>query len=129
MTASRKRVVLESPYKGTDGNYPENRKYARRAVMDSLMRQEAPIASHLLYTQPGILQDDIETQRQWGIEAGHRWISVAEGVVFYCDRGMSAGMRDAEKIAKSLSVPVEYRWIDKVVYDPIAERATLDPVS
>lgn len=29
----------------------------------SLKRGEAPIASHLLYTQPGILNDDIPDQR------------------------------------------------------------------
>src|SRR6267142_2660884 len=34
-----------------------NTETARRCVRNSLMRGEAPIASHLLYTQPGILHE------------------------------------------------------------------------
>ena len=45
------RVILESPYAG---DIERNVKYARMAVRDSLSRGEAPIASHLLYTQEGI---------------------------------------------------------------------------
>ena len=41
-----RRVILESPYAG---NVEENVAYARAAVRDSLLRGEAPIASHLLY--------------------------------------------------------------------------------
>ena len=44
-------VILESPYAG---DVAANVKYARRCVRDSLSRGEAPIASHLLYTQPGM---------------------------------------------------------------------------
>ena len=47
-------VIVESPYAG---DIETNVKYARRCVKDSLMRGEAPIASHLLYTQEGILDD------------------------------------------------------------------------
>jgi hypothetical protein len=38
-------VILESPYAG---DVEANVAYARAAVRDSLMRGEAPIASHLL---------------------------------------------------------------------------------
>jgi hypothetical protein len=72
-----RRITIESPYAG---NSPwrivaffqrvRNRNYARAAVRDSLMRGEAPIASHLIYTQPGILRDEIEGERQQGIDAG-----------------------------------------------------------
>ena len=47
-------VIFESPYAG---DVEANTEYARRCVRDSLMRGEAPIASHLLYTQPGILHE------------------------------------------------------------------------
>lgn len=70
-----KRVILESPYAG---DVERNVKYARACVRDSLGRNEAPIASHLLYTQEGILKDDIPEERQWGIDAGLAWKSVAE---------------------------------------------------
>lgn len=63
-------VIVESPFAG---DLPKNIAYARAAVRDSLARGEAPIASHLLYTQPGILDDDIPAERQWGIDAGLAW--------------------------------------------------------
>lgn len=53
-------VIVESPFAG---DVEENIKYARAAVRDCLMRGEAPIASHLLYTQEGILNDDIPEER------------------------------------------------------------------
>lgn len=51
------KVILESPYAG---EIDRNIRYARACVRDSLLRGESPIASHLLYTQSGILDDDIE---------------------------------------------------------------------
>jgi hypothetical protein len=38
---------------------------------------EAPIASHLLYTQPGVLRDEIPEERRHGIDAGLAWGAVA----------------------------------------------------
>jgi hypothetical protein len=34
------------------------------------MRAEAPIASHLLYTQVGILREEVKDEREHGISAG-----------------------------------------------------------
>ena len=48
-------VIIESPFAG---DVDKNIEYARKCVRDSLNRGEAPSASHLLYTQPGILDDD-----------------------------------------------------------------------
>ena len=48
-----RRVIIESPYAGF---VKRNEDYARECLRDSLMRGEAPIASHLLYTQPGVLR-------------------------------------------------------------------------
>ena len=39
-------------------------------LRDSLLRGEGPITSHLLYTQPGVLDDQIPEERQMGIDAG-----------------------------------------------------------
>lgn len=44
-------VVLESPYAG---DIERNTNYARDCMRDSILRGEAPIASHLIYTQAGI---------------------------------------------------------------------------
>ncbi len=86
-------VIIESPYAGkTQAEIDNNVAYARACVRDSLARGEAPIASHLLYTQPGILRDEIPTERQWGIDAGLAWRSVAEASVVYTDFGISSGI-------------------------------------
>ncbi|PLS19372.1 hypothetical protein CVD28_02860 [Bacillus sp. M6-12] len=82
-------VIMESPFAG---EVEANIYYARMAVRDSLLRGEAPIASHLLYTQDGILNDDIPEERQHGIEAGLAWGKVAEKTVVYIDKGISRGM-------------------------------------
>lgn len=68
-------VIIESPYAG---DVLRNVSYARAAVRDSVLRGEAPIASHLLFTQAGVLQDDIENERAMGIEAGLAWARVCE---------------------------------------------------
>ena len=104
-----KRVIIESPFAG---DVQANIEYARRCVRDSLMRGESPIASHLLYTQDGILNDDILTERQHGIDAGLAWCAVADLSAVYVDRGMSKGMRYGIKVAEEAGVPVEYRTLE-----------------
>jgi hypothetical protein len=103
-------VILESPYAG---DVEANVAYARTCVRDSLSRGEAPIASHLLYTQPSILNDDIPHERQWGIDAGLAWKSVAEATVVYTDCGVTKGMEYGIEAAKVGGIPVEYRSIGK----------------
>ena len=85
-------VIIESPYAG---NVERNVSYARACLADSLARGEAPIASHLLYTQPGVLDDDIPAERALGIAAGLAWKTVADAQVFYVDLGWSRGMSAA----------------------------------
>jgi len=103
-----KLVILESPYAG---DILRNIQYARRCVRDSLSRGEAPIASHLLYTQDGILNDDILEERQLGINAGLAWISVAELTVVYADFGITAGMKDGMLQARKQGLEIEIRCI------------------
>lgn len=101
-----KLVILESPYAG---DIQANVEYARACVRDSLSRGEAPIASHLLYTQPGILKDDVPDERQWGIDAGLAWGAVAQATVVYTDRGISNGMSYGIAAAKKAGRQIEYR--------------------
>jgi hypothetical protein len=103
-----KLVIIESPYAG---DVEANIEYARRCVRDSLMRGEAPIASHLLYTQPGILDDDVADQRKQGIEAGLAWYALADLSAVYIDKGVSSGMASGMMAAVSAGVPIEYRKI------------------
>jgi hypothetical protein len=103
-----KLVILESPYAG---DIDRNVAYARACVRHSLSLSEAPIASHLLYTQPGILNDDVLEERQWGIDAGLAWKKVAEATVVYYDYGMTKGMQYGIMAAKAAGIPVIYRTI------------------
>lgn len=101
-----KLVILESPFAG---DIERNIAYARMAVKDSLSRGEAPIASHLLYTQEGILDDNIEEERMWGINAGLAWKAKADLQVFYVDYGWSKGMIYGKQYAEEHGIPIEER--------------------
>lgn len=104
-------VILESPYAGS---VERNVHYARRAMRHSLSLGEYPIASHLLYTQPGILDDLDPAQRSLGIEAGLAWRRVADRAVFYTDLGWSAGMIAARQVYMAEGKPYFERSIGAV---------------
>jgi hypothetical protein len=103
-------VILESPFAGDE---QANIDYARLCVRDSLMRGEAPIASHLLYTQPTILNDSIPEERKQGIDAGLAWGKVADATIVYTDCGISEGMHWGIYVANMFDRPIEYRSIKK----------------
>jgi len=102
-------VIIESPYAG---DVEANLAYARRCIRDSLARGEAPIASHLLYTQPGILDDGDPEERQMGLEAGHAWYEAAELCAVYEDRGISHGMQDGIIAAAARGVKIVFRTLE-----------------
>jgi len=103
-----KRVILESPYAG---DIEKNIEYGRACLRDSIMRGEAPIASHLLLTQPKVLDDSNPAERKVGIEAGLAWGEVSDGTVVYEDYGISNGMVYGINRAICAGKPVEYRRI------------------
>jgi hypothetical protein len=97
------RVILESPFGSSDPKVvEENITYARRCIRDCLMRGETPFASHLLYTQEGVLDDNNPEERKFGIEAGFEWRESAEKTVVYTDRGISKGMECGIAHAKKI---------------------------
>jgi len=102
-----KLVILESPYAG---DVEANVAYARSCLLDSLRRGEAPIASHLLYTQ--VLDDTDPDERAQGIAAGLAWRTVP-GVlpVFYVDRGWSRGMLAARDLYDRERIAYETRGL------------------
>ena len=112
MTDEPRRVIIESPY-GSPSRLVLRRNvlYARAAVRDSLLRGEAPIASHLLYTQDGILQDRDPVERMLGITAGLAWRHVASATVVYQDLGITKGMQMGIEAAMSAGIPIEVRVI------------------
>lgn len=99
-------VTIESPFAG---DVERNTEYARRAMLDSLMRGEAPMASHLLY--PQVLDDDIPEERTIGIEAGLAWRDASAKTVVYTDHGISTGMQYGIDRAEQAGKPIEYRQI------------------
>jgi hypothetical protein len=116
-----RRVIIESPFAGR-GPWPLNYirrwlniRYARRCVRDAVLRGESPIASHLLFTQRGILDDKDPTERRMGIEAGLAWGEVADATVIYTDRGISNGMKAGIERAKAEGRPVEQRTLTPAV--------------
>ena len=103
-----KKIILESPYAG---NVAKNIEYARKCVKNSLIHGEAPIASHLLYTQNNVLNDENPDERMVGINAGLAWKSVTDLQVFYVDYGISKGMQYGMDYAKENNIPYELRRV------------------
>jgi hypothetical protein len=110
------RVLVESPFAGkTPEETQKNINYARAAVADCLKRGEAPYASHLFYTQPGILDDTKPIERSLGIDAGLLWGEAAAKTVVYTDRGLSEGMKYGIERASKAGRPIEFRHLSEHV--------------
>ncbi len=114
-------VSLESPF---SGDVPRNIDYARLCVRDCLLRDEAPIASHLLYTQPNILDDKKPKERDLGMFAGFCWNLFAKATVVYVDYGISHGMTVGIHRAEFEERPVEYRTLFKTDQEKFAWEST-----
>ena len=102
------RTIVESPYRG---DVARNKAYLDRCLLDSLSRNESPIASHKIFTD--ILDDENQDERWVGIEAGLAWIQVADLVAVYTDFGISSGMENAMSRARLHKIPIELREIGK----------------
>lgn len=101
------RVIIESPFAGGFSNV----KYSRECIRDCLDRGESPFASHLLYTQKGILDDTIPDERRRGIAAANGWLEVADYVAVYMDLGVTRGMLIGVAKASKLNKPIHLRWL------------------
>jgi|SRR3990172_9678998 len=106
------RIIIESPFWNEDSNIRElNLRYARLCLFDSLKRGEAPFASHLLYPQV-LLDEKDPIIRQWGIEAGFKWMLAVNKIAVYTDRGISSGMQQGINFAKKYAINIEYRSLE-----------------
>ena len=103
-------VLIESPFAGDIDLHIE---YARAGMRDSLNRGEAPFAMHLLYTQAGILNDDIPEERKLGIDAGFSWGKFAELTAVYTNLGITPGMQLGIQRALEEDRRIEYRELEK----------------
>ena len=109
-----KRVIVESPYAG---DIEINEIYGAFAMHDCLTNyDEAPYASHLLYTRKYVLRDHISSERKLGIDAGFEWRKSAEKTVFYVDLLMSKGMVEGLEDCKSKGAPYEIRRLPESLW-------------
>ena len=102
-------VNIESPFAG---NIDLNLKYVRACMRDCLLRGEAPLASHALYTQEGVLRDDLPEERKLGMEAGFAANMLTSKTVVYEDLGMAKGMLEGIERAKQAGRIVEFRNLE-----------------
>lgn len=124
---TRRRVVVESPFAGaTPALIARNIRYVRACLRDCLLRSEAPFASHAIFTLPGILRDEVPSERKMGMEAGWEWIAVSDATVVCTDLGISSGMQRGIDLAKAQGRTVETRqlgaaWDRPVSGDPLRD--------
>ena len=115
-------VLIESPLASeTIEGVVRNKKYARACMRDSLAKGEAPYASHLLFAQEGLLNDDIVEERALGIHAGLVWGKFASKTVVYTDLGISSGMKKGIERAQSEGRQIEYRELGLIPEVSVSE--------
>ena len=105
-------VDIETPYMGSsEDEVRRNLLYARACVRDASMRGETPFASHLFFTQPGILDDNVPEERDMGINAGKALIESLPDIVtvVYTNLGISKGMEFGINLAERNGRSVERR--------------------
>lgn len=114
------RVILESPLAG---DFARNKAYTRLCVRDALLQHgESAYASHLLFDQPGILDDTIQEERELGIQAGFAWHKDAEKTVVYTDFGISSGMNRGIVRAVEACRPLVFRFLSVRLWAAPPER-------
>jgi hypothetical protein len=101
-------VIMESPYAG---DIERNERYARAALRHCILMREAPFASHLLYTQPGVLRDTIHEERELGMGLGWHVMRRADFVAVYADLGFSSGMIRGVQAAMKAGLKAKMRFL------------------
>jgi hypothetical protein len=115
---SKPLVIIESPFRDADfKEHMLNLKYAQFCVNDSIFSQELPFASHLLYTQSNILNDDNEVERNLGISLNIEMLQRADLVAVYTDRGISDGMLEAIRFCNKNKIKCVYRTLPNYAND------------
>lgn len=112
-------VILESPYAGARWDVPPdhpdalNLRYLRACMADALSRGEIPVASHALYTQPGVLRDEVPEERATGILAGFDMAAdlwrLGAPRIFCINLGWTGGMKAGREHAMKILQRIEIR--------------------
>jgi len=97
-------VVVETPYAG---EVAYNVAFARACMKYCFSMNWAPFASHLLYAQSGILNNQNPKERRLGIESGFEWREFADMTVVFKNLGISKGMELGIEDSMQKLVPVK----------------------
>lgn len=105
---ARPLVIIESPLRG-DGRDARQRnlRYLEACVRDSIIRNEAPFASHGFY--PHFLNDNSAFEREVGLACAAVILARADLIAVYDDLGISEGMQRGIDLAKALKKPIVHR--------------------
>lgn len=125
MTSSKKVVIIESPFAG---DIEKNLRYVRACLRDSILRGECPLASHALYTQPGVLRDEVHEERELGMGLGWHVMTRADLVAVYTDLGWSSGMVRGYNAAHDAMQPIQIRRLggEWSTFEPGVDYASID---
>lgn len=114
MSTFRPRVMIESPFAGKGATEEERVKdeklklrYLRFCLRDSILRGEAPFASHAIYTQPWVLDDRDPEERALGIACGFAFREVTN----------FTGIEHADSIGHAVTT----RYLDKFQLEKVFE--------
>ncbi len=114
-------TIVESPFSApTREGIVRNVSYAYLAARDCMVRNEAPLLSHLLYTQ--MLDDENPEDRAFGIDAGLLVGQIANRTALYVDLGVSRGMEYGIANAEKANRPV----ITRHLFDIACTAAEID---
>jgi hypothetical protein len=102
-------ISIESPFAASETHAEdEHVDYARRACRFAVLEGVSPYASHLFFTQPNVLDDNVPAERDLGIRAGKAWEVHAKESWFFIDLGFSAGMEYGLKECLRINRPFKF---------------------
>lgn len=128
-----KLVAVESPFGSPDPKIlRRNVLYARMCIRDSLERpgvlREAPWCSHLVYPQPGILDEQDPQGRRAGLDISGAWGDRAACRAVYEDLGLTSGVLEALDRAKAQGQRVARRRLREDLADEFRRQVAQDPL-
>lgn len=109
----RRTALLVTPFMAEDPSKAARMvRYALRATRDSLNKGEAPLASHLFFSEVLNIRNPIE--RDIGLQSQLNWMKACDVVVVYLDFGITPAMQVAINNAILRHRKIEYRTIGAV---------------
>ena len=108
-------TVYESPFAAsTFDQFARHVAYIRLLTrLGAQVHGEAAIASHMIWTQPGVLRDDDPEERALGIDCGLAVALLAcnghVGHVYWTDLGWSGGMLRSAESMRERGLPINER--------------------